>query len=83
MFSILGGIQIFVRTLSGTTITLCVEEFDTIENVKTKIQDKEGIPLDKQRLIFARKELEDERTLFDYNIQKESTVLLMLRFRGY
>lgn len=74
--------QIFVKTLHGKVITLDIEPSDTIASLKSKVQDKEGIPPNQQRLIFAGKELDDNNILSDYSIQKDSTIHLVLQLKG-
>lgn len=74
--------QIFIKTLQGKTLTIDVSDTDTIQSIKNKIFDKEGIPIDQQRLVFNGKQLEDNQTIADYNIQADSNIHLVLRLRG-
>ena len=76
------SMQVFVKTLVGKTIALEVEPGETIASLKSKLADKGGVPAEKQRLVFQSKQLDDERTVSDYGIQKESTLHLLLRLRG-
>jgi ubiquitin C len=77
-----GGMQIFVRTLTGKTMTFEVQANETMQDIKKKIADREGIPPDQQRLLFVGKELKDDTTLQDHGIQKESTIHLIMRLPG-
>ncbi|KAG1670872.1 hypothetical protein FOA52_000374 [Chlamydomonas sp. UWO 241] len=74
--------DIHVKALTGSTLTLTVASSDTVEDVKMQVEDLTGVPPDLQRLIFGGKQLEDEWTLQDYNIQKEAVLILVLRLRG-
>ena len=77
-----GGMQIFVKTLTGKTVTLDAEANESVESIKEKLNKIEGIPADQMRLIFGGKQLEDKHTLMEYNVQRESTIYLVLRLRG-
>jgi len=77
-----GGMQLFVKTLTGKTVSIEVEEGESIEDVKAKISEKEGIPPEQQRLIFGGQQLQDAKTLDDYNVGDDATLHLVLRLRG-
>lgn len=74
--------QIFIKTLTGRTVSIIVDDDDTILNVKMKLKEKDDIPIDEQRLIFGGRQLEDKRTLKYYSIQRDSTIHLVLRLPG-
>lgn len=77
-----GGMQLFVKTLAGKTVSIEVEEGESIEDVKAKIAEKEGIPPEQQRLIFGGQQLQDAKTLDDYDVGDDATLHLVLRLRG-
>jgi ubiquitin len=77
--SMRGGMQLFVKTLTGKTVSIDVEEGESIEDVKAKIAEKEGIPAEQQRLIFGGQQLQDQKTLQDYDVGDDSTLHLVLR----
>ena len=76
------GFQVFIKTLTGKTLTVVVKKTDTVENLKKKIYEHEDIPIHRQRIVFASKQLEDARTIADYDITKNATLHLMLRLFG-
>ncbi len=77
-----GGMQVFVKTLTGKTISVDVEPDESVESLKAKIQEKEGVPIDQQRIIFDGKQLDSLKSLADYDIDDDSTLHLVLRLRG-
>jgi ubiquitin C len=83
ILSLRGGMQLFVKTLTGKTVSIEVEEGESIEDVKAKIAEKEGIPAEQQRLIFGGQQLQDQKTLQDYDVGDDSTLHLVLRLVSY